>query len=1172
MATPPHHNLTANIFFSRLAGAAMLLACLIASAPILSSIPLHAQSDTARVTGSVSDATGAVIPRATVTITDTDTGTAHKLTSDPTGNFSANALPVGHYTAAVTAPGFQGEEQHFTLDVSQVQSLAFKLTVGSDTQTVEVTSAAPLVDTTTSSTGVVIQGKELSDLPLNGRNFTQLALLSPGITKGAYGNIASGVNQNAESLRYSDTGGYALSANGLRPQANIFLLDGIDNNEGLTNGISFFPPVEAMSEFRITNTLATAEFGRAGGAITQAAIKSGTNAIHGSAFIFYRDSAIGGANPNYFTREKSVNYHRNQFGGTLGGPIWKDKLFLFGDYQGLRQAVPQNPKISSTPTAKMRTGDFSELLGSGLTVVPTVATATGGYSPTGCAAFTTVHGISVTSQADLNKPGSLDNGAIFDPLTCKQFGTLAAPNVIPSSRLNKAAVNYLNAFPAANLSSPNVLNNYSNIQIQGNHYNDFDARLDYVMSSKDLLFGRYSYAQDDEFLTTRYVGLPSGFGSGNNNTHPRGVAAGYDHTFTPNVINEFRFGYSRPFYGYINPLEGSQFSANLGIVNANRNALLGGGALIGGYDGQIGYTGDGGPYQVPQKAFEYFDALSWVHGRHTLKGGATLIQRQVNFFQGDYRSKGFFFFQGGGGDYTGYEVSEMLAGFADNYSIANPTGYYQTRSAEDGFFIQDDWKTSRKLTLNLGVRYDLLTSPYEVNNRQSNFDIASGTLKPAGVGGNSRSLIDTNHNDFAPRVGFAYDTFGTGKTVVRGGYGIYYFLDRGGVGNVLSNNPEFNGASQYTSQKGYRVTFTGQTPTPFDNNNLNASAALPSATATVNEAAPTNVAVIAYPQHNPNSMIQQYNLQLAQQLGANTVIDISYVGTKADHLHNVITYTGKQLVTGAQFFSAQGLTVTENINNGTSHYNGLQTRLEHRLSNGVQFTVAYTWSHAIDDSTGPFSTQGGGGNFFITANGPQIAFNRGNSDDDQRHQLAISALTELPFGKGKRFLGNSNRLVDLLVGGFQIDPFAQFGTGTPFSLSYNANGINNRPDYTGSNPMVGLHSVGGQLRYFDSAAFKQAPVNAAGNYTRPGNVPRNAFYLPGTKNISLSVIKDVRLTDRFHAQLRGQCYNVLNTPQFSYLNDTNISDFNPTNNRYGTVNSTRYRSEREIEMAFRVSF
>lgn len=389
---------------------------------------------------------------------------------------------------------------------------------------------------------------------------------------------------------------------------------------------------------------------------------------------------------------------------------------------------------------------------------------------------------------------------------------------------------------------------------------------------------------------------------------------------------------------------------------------------------------------------------------------------------------------------------------------------------------------------------------------------------------------------------------------------------------MLSNNPEFNGASQYTSQQGYRITFTGQMGTKFDNNNLDATVALPSATATVNESAPTNVSVIAYPKNDPTSMIQQYNLQVAQQLDKNTVLNISYVGTLASNLHNVINYTGKQLATGAQFFSAQGLSVTENINNGSSNYNGLQTWLDRRLANGVQFTVAYTYSHSLDNSTGPFSTQGGGGNFFITAAGPQIQYNYGNSDDDQRHSLNISALTELPFGKGKKFLGHAPRWVDELVGNFQIDPFIQLGTGTPFSFSYPVNGVNNRPDYAASKPSIHLTKVGNQLRYFDSTNFVQAPVNAAGYYTRPGNVERNAFYLSGTKTVSMSVIKDLPVTERIRGQLRGQVYNLLNTPQFAGLNDTNLGDFNATSNRYGTINSTRYASEREIELAFRVTF
>src|SRR5581483_1810945 len=449
----------------------------------------------------------------------------------------------------------------------------------------------------------------------------------------------------------------------------------------------------------------------AGGAIVQAAIKSGTNSIHGSAFIFYRDSKVGAASPNYFSPGTPViSYHRNIFGGTLGLPIWKDRVFAFGDYQGTRTQIPNGgPTINTVPTAKMRTGDFSELIGSKLTLVPTIYGGTS-YSPTGCSSFTTVHGYVVTTTAQLN--ATPDNGAIFDPLTCKQFGTASAPNVIPSNRLNPVALKYFAAFPNPNRTPQSqVLNNYQNIQVNSIRYNDFDARFDFHISAKDSVFVRGSYGEDNNTLTTALATLPSGFGAGDNNTHPRELGGGYNHIFTSNLLNEFRFGYMRPFYGYINPDEGTPLSANLGIPNANRNALLGGISLIGGGNTEISYTGDGGPYEVPQHTFQYFDVVSYTRGAHSFRAGANVMRREVDFFQAEYNAKGFFNLNSS--DYTGYEASDLAGAFVDNYSISNPTGYYKTISYETGYFAQDDWRVSHRLTLNLGLRYDLYTHPYE---------------------------------------------------------------------------------------------------------------------------------------------------------------------------------------------------------------------------------------------------------------------------------------------------------------------------------------------------------------------------------------------------------------------------------------------------------------------------
>ncbi len=352
-----------------------------------------------------------------------------------------------------------------------------------------------------------------------------------------------------------------------------------------------------------------------------------------------------------------------------------------------------------------------------------------------------------------------------------------------------------------------MLNNYSRQQFDTKRYNDFDVRLDFNASPRDMLFARYSYQMDNDEkdALARYVGLPSGFGSGDNNTHPRGVGGGYTHIFGANAVNEFRFGLLAPI------LQLHQSFRGHSVFGQPRHSECEPQLLVGWRradrqrnDGEIlGYTGDGGPYEVPQltPSSSWIPVGFWTHGKNTFKFGTNLIFREVDFFQGDYRSKGFFNISGNGADYTGYEVSELLAAFVDNYCIANPLGVYHTRNFENGFFAQDDWKVSPRLTLNLGLRYDVITWPYEEDNRQSNFDIASGKLLVAGVGGNSRSLINTNRGNLGPRLGFAYSptVWYRQAPPLRGGYGIFYFHDRGGVGNQLSNNPDFNGASSFSS-------------------------------------------------------------------------------------------------------------------------------------------------------------------------------------------------------------------------------------------------------------------------------------------------------------------------------------------------------------------------------------
>jgi len=506
------------------------LACLLGILLLVTAHPARAQSEAARLQGVITDSTGAVVPDATVKVTEQSTNRVLQTsTGASTGAYAFPALPPGDYQLEISKTGFKTVKQPVTLQVAQVANVNFKLDTGAVSEEVVVTETAALVDSASSDIGLTVQTKQIEDLPLNGRNFTQLATLIPGVTRGVPGNIATGAGNNAETFRYGSNGGAALVVNGARPQANNFMLDGLDNNESLVNTIVFFPPAEAIQEFRVQTSIPPAEFGRAGGAVVNTAIRSGTNEIHGSAFDYLRNSELD-ARPT-FAPSRSA-FRRNQFGGAVGGPIKKDKIFIFGDYQGLRQLFPVGVDFASVPTPLMRQGNFSELL-----------------------------------------PGT----PIIDLTTGNPF----PGNIIPASRQNPVGVKYLNAYPLPNIPGK-IQQDWVIQREQVQPFNDFDIRPDWNAGQNDRLFGRFSYSQANEVTSTRLPGLPAGFGSGTQLNHDRGAAIGYTHIFGPNLLSDLRIGFQRTFFGYTPPYDNVPLSANLGIPNANTSPLLGGGALIGG--------------------------------------------------------------------------------------------------------------------------------------------------------------------------------------------------------------------------------------------------------------------------------------------------------------------------------------------------------------------------------------------------------------------------------------------------------------------------------------------------------------------------------------------------------------------------------------------------------------
>ncbi|CAN5433754.1 hypothetical protein BH10ACI3_BH10ACI3_17300 [soil metagenome] len=1092
-----------------------------------------AQTESARITGTVTDSAGAAVAGATVTTRNIGTTREVKATTNSDGAFTIVSLNPGRYMVEVGQANFKTTKQEISLDVAQNADLNFTLEAGAVTETVTVTTDISQIETSSSALGNVVRGRQIVELPLNGRNVLELARLTPGVTQGVVGGFATGAGGDAETYRGGNTGGAALSVNGQRTQANNFLLDGVDNNESLVNTINIFPSADAVQEFRVQTSVATAEFGRGGGAIINSVTKSGTTAYHGSSYIFIRNDALDARKA--FDTQKN-EFRRGQFGGTIGGPViptenWKSKLFFFASYEGLRQFLPRATETATVPTVAMRSGDFSQLLNA--------------------------------ASSGLGAPIQLR-----DPLT--GLNILNNRVDLLTGRMNAAALKYLQAFPLPNNGSQ-VQNNWAVTRNEIDHQDVVDFRVDYNLNDSNQIFGRGNWGDYSQTVTSRLPALPAGFGSGSNPTSTRGLVIGWNWAATPTIFNELRVQGNRLKYGYEPPFGDTPVSANLGIVNANRDPSLGGGALIGGYNGQLEYTGDYGPYRVPQNTLQLVDSVSWVHGPHTFKFGGALVHREVQLFR-PISGKGYFRIYGNG-DFsqcpgapgapsqaasgnTGWEQANLLIGFMCSYQIGIQNGNVGTTNWENAAFVQDDWKVNSRLTLNIGLRYELFTSPAERYARQSNFNLATGGLVLAKD--SSDSLVTTDTNNFSPRIGMAYDLKGDGKSVIRGGYGMFYFLDRGGINNQLAQNAPYSGSSSYSYNDGYRITFSGQGPL---NNNNNTLATNPLPLPQVNTSPaylnnPLNADVLAVRPDNKVSTVQQWNIQYQHQLTSETALSVGYVGTKASNLVlyynlNGSSYSadtsmacpiaGRSL--GACYPGLGSVNVRDDI--GRSAYNSLQVQLERRYTKGWQYIASYSYSKTKDNGEGAFDN---------TANGNYIE-QYSTSRLDYPHVFSFETVYDLPWGRGRAYGSDMSKALDYVIGGWTLNSIFRAQSGNAFDVRRDNRLMNlTGSAYTGN---------GNHTPYLIRSSFSPA---ASGF----GTLARNSLRSPSTYQVNIGLSKDFKFTETVKLQFRTEAFNLLNNIQWGTPN----TDWNNTDpiNGFGTIRGTAPYSNRQIQFGLRLEF
>jgi carboxypeptidase family protein len=1100
-----------------------------------------AQEVTAGIVGTVTDPSGAPVKGATVTATDSERGTVWTAQTNDSGAYNLLRLPIGTYGVKVTATGFDTAVQPpFTLVLNQTARVNVQLKVGKVSETVEVTSAAPVLQTQDAQVGMVMDSNTITNLALTSRNYIQLTLLSPGVVTTDPSTFSLGSQTTQGALN----GGGRPYINGNREEDNNFLLDGIDNNQASDNLTGYTPSPDAIGEFNLITQNASAEFGNYAGGIINATIKSGTNGYHGDVFEFLRNDYF---NANKWENSQFISgvpgglptpkERWNIFGGTAGGPIVKNKLFFFGDYQGTRRDLPSSAGQIVVLTQDEIGGNFASL--------PTqlsnpCATGTGGTSGVACNVL----------------PGA--SRPVF------------TNNQIPSSSLDPAFTALVTSplYPVAVQTLANGFGSAVNVTDQQFNTDQGDIKVDYLPAGKDHINARYSKA-DEYDPATNSVAL---LGNTVSEAWINSGSVNWDHTFSSSLLNEMRFGKNgikliAPTTTFDSSV--GNLANTIGIIDGNPAGIPG--LPVFGFGGGTGSSVGIGtltnlgalvnPQHFSSTVTQFDDSLIYTHGRHVIKAGFQLQRYNLNvFYPGNAGELGAEVFGPGpsGSTYTGDASADFALGLPESVGRGVSTGGWHARDWLFAGFVQDDWRVKDNLTFNIGLRYENRTPWTELHNRQENVNIFTGALQfpgsdavPTGVVGTngfSNGLYPATNGllDFEPRLGFSWSPkVWQGKTVLRAGFAISSFQEGTGTNLRPTQNPPFT-----PSQSAGTNVATGNVA--FNTETAFSAAAPPAGDPFINST------MLTWWNVKP-AVADQYNLTIQQEIARNTSFQIGYVGQRTTHLmvpidldqgdlhsDGTITYPyiGGQNPAGTVIDGVTTTTVTygpnglglvkESASVGNMNYNALQAVLQKRASNGLEAQVAYTYQKCMANSAGYYGSWGG-----ESQNADSYWQNIFNPNGDYaqcywdtKHVLTAYAVYDLPFGRGKQFGHDLPTAVNAVVGNWAINPTIAWHGGFPLNLrAGDASGTGDifspRPDCNGSvsYPKNVVGGVG--VQWFDPSAFTQP---ASGFGTCPSQGP---VIGPGYFDTDLSLHKNFPITESMKFQFRVDFLNVFNHPNYN---------------------------------------